>query len=169
MLVGFVIFWVVLGLVVLFVAMQGGPRRARDSLYSSSRSGRWMLQGVVGLLFLFGLVVPGLVLGFNGENKASVAPGGVRLTASEQKGRVLFATTCAYCHTLKAANAVGRTGPDLDVLVAQAGAETAQRKSFVLSAIASGFAGRYGQMPAEIFRGHEAEEVAAFVAATAGH
>jgi len=166
---GVVIFWVLLGLVVFFVAFRGGPRSAREALYSEHSVGRAGLYLAIGLTFAFGLVVPALVLAFNGENKASVGPGGVHLTAAQQKGRRLFAETCAFCHTLKAANATGRTGPNLDVLVAQAGEDDAAREAFVASAIESGFAGHYGQMPAKIFQGREAQEVASFVAATAGH
>jgi mono/diheme cytochrome c family protein len=169
MVLGFIIFWVVIGLVVLFVAIHGGPRHARESLYSESRGGRLALQLGIVALFIFGLAVPGIVLAFNGANKDSVGPGGVHLTAKQQKGRVLFAQTCAFCHTLKAANAVGRTGPNLDVLIVHAGTTAAQREAFVLSAMETGFAGRYGQMPKAIYSGHEAKQVAEFVAASAGH
>ena len=43
------------------------------------------------------------------------------------------------------------------------------RDALVLAAIENGFAGHYGQMPAELFQGREASEVASFVAAVAGH
>jgi mono/diheme cytochrome c family protein len=168
MLVGFLVFWVVLGLAVFFVAMRGGPRGARESLYTSSRLGSAALKAGIALVFAFGLIVPALVLAFNGEHKASVGPAGVHLNAEEQKGRRLFAGTCAFCHTLQAASAVGRTGPNLDALIPSAGETFQTRKAFVLSAIESGFAGHYGQMPARLFQGREAQEVAAFVAATAG-
>ena len=75
-----------------------------------SRSGSWSL-------FAFGLVVPALVLAFNGEHKASVAVGGVHLNADEQKGRELFAHACTVCHTLAAVKSVGRIGPNLDIRV----------------------------------------------------
>jgi mono/diheme cytochrome c family protein len=169
MIVGFAIFWVVLGVTVVFVAMRGGPRGARESLYTESRAGRAALRTAIIGVFAFGLVVPGLVLGFNGEHKASVGPGGAHLNTEQQKGRRLFAETCAYCHTLGAASAVGRTGPDLDALIPQTGENPESRKAFVLTAIESGYAGHYGQMPAGIYQGREAQAVADFVAATAGH
>jgi mono/diheme cytochrome c family protein len=169
MIVGFAIFWVVLGLAVFFVAMRGGPRGARQSLYTESPLGRATLQVAIVLVFAFGLIVPALVLAFNGEHKASVGPGGVHLSGEEQKGRRLFAETCAFCHTLQAASAVGRTGPDLDALIPQTGEGFETRKAFVLSAIGSGYAGHYGQMPAQLFQGREAQQVASFVAASAGH
>jgi mono/diheme cytochrome c family protein len=168
--VGVVIFWVLLGLGVFFVAIWGGPRRAREALYSEHTAGRTALYIAIVATFAFGLVVPALVLAFNGDNKASVGPGGVHLTPAQQRGRRLFAETCAFCHTLNAASASGRTGPNLDVLVPQASAGTQKNgEAFVLSSIESGFAGRYGQMPAGIFQGREAQDVASFVAATAGH
>jgi mono/diheme cytochrome c family protein len=166
--VAFIVFWVVLGLLVLFIAIQGGPRRARESLYSESKAMARALQVGIVVLFAFGLAVPALVLGFNGQNKASVGPGNVHLNTAQQKGRVLFAETCSFCHTLAGAGAVGRTGPNLDVLVANAGTDVTARKAFVLTAIESGYAGRYGQMPKGIFSGREAQDVAAFVAAVAG-
>ena len=148
-----VIFWVLLGLIVFFVAIWGGPRRAREALYSEHTAGRTALYVAIVAAFGFGLVVPALVLAFNGEDKASVGPGGVRLTAEQQRGRRLFAETCAFCHTLNAANSTGRTGPNLDVLIPQASGGTPKNgEAFVESAIESGFAGRYGQMPARLFR-----------------
>ncbi|MHB8492035.1 MAG: c-type cytochrome [Solirubrobacteraceae bacterium] len=169
MIVGFVILWVLLALVVIFVAMQRGSRGARESLYGESRPLRIAIQLGIIAVFAFGIAVPALVLAFNGEHKVSVGPGGLRLNVAEQKGRVLFSQTCAFCHTLKAAGAVGRTGPDLDALIVHAGTTADARKAFVLSSIEAGFAGRYGQMPPAIYSGHEAEDVAAFVAASAGH
>jgi mono/diheme cytochrome c family protein len=168
---GVAIFWVLLGLVVFFVAMRGGPRGAREALYSEHRTARAALYAAIAAIFGFGLVVPALVLAFNGEHKAGVGPGGVTLTPAQQHGRQLFAETCAFCHTLGGANSAGRTGPNLDALIPQAsgsgGTKTAE--SFVLSSIESGFAGHYGQMPAGLFQGREAQDVAGFVAAVAGH
>jgi len=43
------------------------------------------------------------------------------------------------------------------------------RKALVENAIAEGRARGLGQMPAQLYQGKEAEEVAAFVAAVAGH
>ena len=112
---------------------------------------------------------PALVLAFNGAHKASVAVGGVHLNAEQQKGRELFAHSCAVCHTLAAVKAVGRIGPNLDVRVGDDISTAAGRKALVLSAIAEGRARGLGQMPALLYQGKEAEEVASFVAAVAGH
>ena len=121
------------------------------------------------LLFAFGLAVPALVLAYNGNHKASVAVGGVHLNAEQQKGRELFARTCAVCHTLAAVKSVGRIGPNLDVRVGDDISTPAGRKALVLSAISEGRARGLGQMPALLYQGKEAEEVASFVAAVAGH
>jgi cytochrome c551 len=169
MLIAFAIFWIVVGLGVFFVAMRGGPRGARQSLHTDSKVGqRAVTLGVV-VLFAFGLVVPALVLAFNGEHKAGVAVGGLQLNGGQQKGRELFARSCAVCHTLAATKSVGRIGPNLDVRVGQDISTPAGRKALVLSAIAEGRARGLGQMPALLYQGKEAEDVAGFVAAVAGH
>jgi mono/diheme cytochrome c family protein len=167
MIIGFVIFWVVLGLGVLLVALRGGPRGARQALHTESKAGQRALTAVVVVLFAFGLVVPGLVLASNSTHKASVAAGGLHLNAEQQKGRELFSHACNLCHTLQASNAVGRIGPNLDLLLPNVAASG--RKQFVLSAILEGRARGAGQMPALLFQGKEAEDVANFVATVAGH
>jgi mono/diheme cytochrome c family protein len=129
--------------------------------------GRAVYLAVV-LAFAFGIAVPVLVLADNAKNKAATAPGGVRLTAEEQHGRVLFSDSCAFCHTLGATNSVGRTGPNLDIRVGKEVTAEAVRRAFVLSAIAEGRALGRGNMPANLYQGKEAEAVADFVAAVAG-
>jgi mono/diheme cytochrome c family protein len=168
MVIAIVLFWALLGLGVFFVAMRGGPRGARQALHTDAPIGqRLVMLGVV-ILVAFGIAVPAIVLAFNGEHKASVAVGGTRLTASEQRGRDLFARSCAVCHTLAAVKAVGRIGPNLDKRVGDGIAAESGRKGLVLNAIQEGRARGLGQMPAQLYQGREAEEVAEFVAAVAG-
>jgi cytochrome c551 len=169
MAIALVIFLVLVGLGVFFVAMQRGARGARASLYTEAKVGQRLVTLGIAVLFAFGLVVPALVLAFNGDHKASVAVGGLHLNEEQQKGRELFARSCAACHTLRAVKAVGRIGPDLDVRVGDDIATPAGRKALVLSAIAEGRARGLGQMPAQLYEGKEAEQVASFVAAVAGH
>jgi mono/diheme cytochrome c family protein len=169
MVYAFIAFWLILGLGTFFVAMRGGARGARESLHTESKVGQRLITLGVVVLFAFGLAVPTIVLAFNGAHKASVATGGVHLTADQQAGRELFARSCAVCHTLAATKSVGRTGPNLDVRVGDDISTTAGRKALVLSAIAEGRARGLGQMPALLYQGKEAEEVASFVAAVAGH
>ncbi|MHB8241231.1 MAG: c-type cytochrome [Solirubrobacteraceae bacterium] len=169
MLIIFLIFWVVLGLGVFFVAMRGGPRGARESLHTESKVGQRLITLGIVVLFAFGLAVPALVLAQNGDHKASVAVGGVKLNSEQQKGRELFSHACAVCHTLAATKSVGRVGPNLDVRVGVDIATPAGRKALVASAIAEGRARGLGQMPALLYQGKEAADVASFVAAVAGH
>lgn len=169
MIYGFVIFWVVLGLAVFFVAMRGGPRGARESLHTESRVGQRAVTALVAVVFAFGSIVPALVLAFNGANKASVAAGGVHLDAEQQHGRVLFSESCAVCHTLAASKSEGRVGPNLDIRLGSQIPTEAGRRALVLSAIAEGRARGLGQMPAQLYQGKDAEAIADFLAATAGH
>ncbi len=80
-------------------------------------------------------------------------------TAGNEKGAQLFSASCASCHTLAAAGATGTTGPNLDDLQPDA--------ATVESAIANGGSGS-GLMPANLYSGAEAKEVAEYVAASAG-
>jgi mono/diheme cytochrome c family protein len=169
MLIIFLAFWILLGVGVFVVAMRGGPRGARESLHTDSRIGQRLVTLGIVVLVAFGLAIPAIVLAFNGEHKASVAAGGVHLNGEEQKGRELFAHSCAVCHTLAAVKSVGRIGPNLDVRVGVDIATASGRKALVLSAISEGRARGLGQMPALLYQGKEAEEVANFVAAVAGH
>jgi mono/diheme cytochrome c family protein len=169
MLIVVVLFWLLLGLGVFFVAMRGGPKGAREALYTESKAGHRAVTVVIVVVWVLGLLVPALVLAANKNHKASITSSGVHLTAEEQKGRELFSRSCAVCHSLKAANAVGQTGPSLDVRVGEQVATPAGRKALVLSAITEGRARGLGQMPALLYQGKEAEEIAAFVASVAGH
>jgi mono/diheme cytochrome c family protein len=169
MIIVIVLAWVLLGLGVFFVAMRGGPRGARQALHTESKVSQRSVTLAVVVLFAFGLAVPAIVLAFNGDHKASAAAGGVHLNAKEQEGRELFAHTCAVCHTLAATKSVGQIGPNLDVRVGSDISTAAGRKALVLNAIEEGRARGLGQMPALLYQGKEAEDVADFVAAVAGH
>jgi len=161
--------WLLVGLGVFFVAIHRGARGARQSLYTDTKIGRRSITLGIAVVFAFGLAVPALVLAFNRDHKASVAVGGLRLNAEQQTGRELFARTCAVCHSLAGVKAVGRVGPNLDVRVGNDIATPAGRKALVLNAIAEGRARGLGQMPAGLYQGKEAEAVASFVSAVAGH
>ncbi len=154
-------FFVVLGLGVVFVAMRGGPGGARDALQARAQGGA---RGTVALIcvvsLVFGIAVPAIVLSYNGGKQAAAGPSGSKLSGSLQKGRDLFARNCATCHTLKDARAVGKVGPNLDVLRPAA--------PLTLTAIAQGRARGQGQMPALLLEGADAKNVARYVAAVAG-
>ena len=136
---------------------------------AESKASQRLITLAVVVAFAFGLIVPALVLAHNANDRASSAPGGVHLNADEVKGRELFASKCVVCHTLAAVKSVGRIGPNLDVRVGEEVATPAARKALVLSAILEGRSAGLGNMPADLYEGKEAEDVAAFVAAVAGH
>jgi mono/diheme cytochrome c family protein len=161
--------FILLGLGTFFLAIRGGPRGARQALHTESTIGQRLVTLGIVVVFAFGLVVPALVLAFNGEHKASVAIGGVHLNGEEQKGRELFAHACAVCHTLAAVKSVGRIGPDLDIRVGDDISTNAGRIALVENAIQEGRAVGLGNMPALLYEGKEAADVAKFVAAVAGH
>lgn len=175
MVYAFIAFWVLLGLAVFFVAMRrGGPRGTQEqgtqeSPRAESKLGQRAVMGVVALACVFGVVVPTLVLTSNASTGGSVTVGGVHLNAEQRQGRELFSHSCSMCHTLAAASAVGRIGPNLDIRLGSEIPTVAGRRALVLNAIAEGRARGVGQMPALLFQGHEAEAVADFVSAVAGH
>jgi mono/diheme cytochrome c family protein len=80
-------------------------------------------------------------------------------TAATGPGKELFAQGCGSCHTLADAETTGAVGPSLDTLEPE--------ESTVETAISAGGAGT-GAMPAGIYTGKEAEQVAEYVAAVAG-
>jgi mono/diheme cytochrome c family protein len=157
----FVLTFLVLGLGVLAFAFSGRPggRRRRGA---PTRAGRRFVAVLVTVVIIaLGVAVPLAIGVVNGNDHAKSAPGGVDLNASQADGRAVFARYCSTCHTLKASNAVGKVGPNLDTLHPP--------KGLILDAIAKGRARGQGQMPAGLVDGQDAQDVAAYVAAVAGH
>jgi mono/diheme cytochrome c family protein len=158
----FVLAFVVLGLAIVFLAFSGGPRGARQPRGRPSRAGRRaVLVGTAIIVLALGVAVPLAVGVVNRNDHAKKAPGGVDLSAAQVAGRATFAKFCATCHTLNASNAVGKVGPNLDQLHPP--------KALILDAIAKGRSQGRGQMPAGLVGGEDAQDVAAYVAAVAGH
>jgi mono/diheme cytochrome c family protein len=156
----FVLAFLVLGLSVLFFAFsgRGGARNRRGA---PSRAGRRFVAVMVTLVIIaLGVAVPLAIGVVNGNDHATNAPGGVDLNAAQTGGRAVFGKYCSTCHTLKASNAVGKVGPNLDVLHPP--------KGLILDAIAKGRARGQGQMPAGLVDGQDAQDVAAYVSAVAG-
>ena len=154
----FVSCFVAIGLAVVLVALRGGPRGVRDTLERGRRKPLRAVEfALFGAMVLFGLVVPAIVLL---GDQASAGPGGTTLSADLKEGRELFNAKCSQCHTLEDAGAVGRVGPDLDVLAPTPG--------LTLDAINKGRARGQGQMPSQLFDGEDAKNVAKYVAAVAG-
>ncbi len=100
-------------------------------------------------------------------------------SADKENGRKLFQQNCASCHSLEAAGAQGTIGPNLDHSFAQARAEGFEESA--IEAIVHEqikYPGQYptgkgadvvqANMPADLVKGQDADDVAAFVAANAG-
>jgi mono/diheme cytochrome c family protein len=163
--IAFVVGFIVLGLTVLLVAMRAGgggqPKRGERASRGGSPAGRRAATiALAALMLALLVVVPLLIVAGNSESKGRAAVGGVDLSEDEAKGRSVFARHCSMCHTLRGANAVGKVGPNLDVLRPPA--------ALSLDAINKGRARGKGQMPAEVVDGEDARNVADFVAAVAG-
>jgi mono/diheme cytochrome c family protein len=157
----FVLVFVALGLGTLLFAMSGGRGGLGAVLHSQTRGSRRFATFAFFLaLLVLGFGVPAAVIG-TVEGNADIPHAGVTdLTADEQHGRELFGRRCGLCHSLKAANAVARVGPDLDQL--------APNEKFTLDAILKGRSNGNGQMPAQLYTGRDAEDVAKFVAKAVG-
>jgi mono/diheme cytochrome c family protein len=167
----FIAFWVILAFALFFVAARGGLSGARAALETQSRGGRrgfWLSFAV--LYIGFGIALPLAFLTGNAAH-ASKQIGGIPLTAADKHGRQLFGEHCGVCHTLAAANAVGKVGPNLDTL--QPPASLIQRTiqyGCVQNATANSPQTCLGQgtMPSGILQGRDATDVANFVAKVAG-
>lgn len=155
--------FIVIGLIVLFFAFGGGARGAREQLHSGQTRGgrRVVLTGSLIAMVVFGAGIPALVIAQNNGPQSDDARGGVELNKDQEEGRELFAQKCANCHTLKAANAVGRVGPNLDT-------KQGLNKALIVNAIEEGRAQGNGQMPSGLISGEDVDYVASFVAAVAG-
>jgi hypothetical protein len=153
-------FWVILGLGTFFVAMTGGLKGARHTLQSKSPGGSRLVSLVLVVIYAgFGIAIPITLLTGNHAN-ASSQYDGIKLDAADKQGRILFGQHCALCHTLAAANAVGKVGPNLDVLQPP--------QSLVLTTIKNGLSVGAGTMPQGIVVGKQAIDVADFVSKVAG-
>jgi mono/diheme cytochrome c family protein len=151
--------FVVVGLIVVFIAYSGSPGAAREAYLT--RGGRFFSFGMVLLYIALGVAVPAAVIAARGE--AEGGTGSLRAekaTTTDEEGKEIFIATCKSCHTLAAVQAHGVTGPNLDEL---GGLDKAR----VLQAIKRGGTGT-GRMPPELLSDEDAETVAAYVAKVAG-
>ncbi|HEX3293840.1 MAG TPA: c-type cytochrome [Solirubrobacterales bacterium] len=127
----------------------------------------WLFGSLAGVVIL-GVIAIVYVLASNGLNNSGgeVQPAATQLSSTTETqaaqppvghGKDLFASTCGGCHTLAAAGTTGTLGPNLDDLQPD--------QATVQAAIQDG----PGAMPANLLTGAQARQVAAFVAASAGH
>ena len=157
----FVLFWVLLALGLLLVALSGGPSGALQRLQSQSRGSRKAATVLFGIaLLVLGVGIPAAVIA-SVDNRNDIPQANVsNLTAAEKHGRELFGLRCAQCHTLTASKAVAQVGPNLDQL--------RPPEALVLDAIKNGRARGNGQMAAGLYAGQDAEDVASYVAKAVG-
>jgi mono/diheme cytochrome c family protein len=157
----FVLFFVLLGFGALFLGMSGGPKGARERMQTQSRRGRRGATLVFAVtIIVLGIAVPAAVVATE-KARNSIPEANVKaLTKTQERGRDLFGQRCRNCHTLKAAGASARVGPNLDDL--------APPKALVLDAIRKGRARGNGNMAADLVQGADAEAVAQFVAVAVG-
>ena len=129
----------------------------------------WVFGFMAGALIL-ALLVAAYQIGYNhGKSKGQIEQPSASATTTKTQttsaaaatgpGKQLFAQTCGTCHTLSAAGTSGTVGPNLDDLKPD--------EQRVLAAIQNGGTGS-GTMPPNLYTGQQAQQVAAFVAATAG-
>ena len=167
----FLAFWVVLALGLVFVALRGGLRGARETLQTQTIGGRQVVSTIFAIVYVgFGIALPLVLLTGNHDN-ASAQYNGLKLNAAEKRGRTLFGANCGVCHTLAAASTGGKVGPNLDVL--------APPQSLVQRTIANGCLQNppasspqaclgFGTMPPNVVMGKDATDIAEFVARVAG-
>ena len=168
----FVALFVVLALIIFFIAVRGGPGAARAALQSQRPGARKTATVLFAIAFVgFGVAMPvGFLIGNHANADSHFA--GLKLTPAEKRGQMVFGQNCGVCHTLAAANTVGKVGPNLDQI----------RPNFalVVHTIVNGCLQNpptaaspqtclgQGVMPAAIIRGQDVQQVAAFVAKFAG-
>jgi len=151
--------FLLLGVGVLFIAFSGGPSEAREAYMTQ---GNRIFRLAVPVVYVIGgLLVPALIV----ANRGAAAGGtdslaSESLSMDEETGKSLFTERCGSCHNLDATNSRGVTGPDLD----EVGMMSPKR---VVAAIELGGTGEK-RMPAGIFMGKDAEDVALYVAKVAG-
>lgn len=86
-------------------------------------------------------------------------------TSDLVKGKQLFVMKCAACHTLAHADATGTIGPNLDDAFRQDRADGVKSTSIEgLVSFWIQFPNTEGAMPAGLYRGQDAQDVAAYVA-----
>jgi mono/diheme cytochrome c family protein len=89
-------------------------------------------------------------------------------TTNVVRGKVLFGQKCGSCHTLAHANTSGTIGPNLDDMFVRDRVDGV--KSTSIQGLVSywiQYPDKQGVMPAGLFKGQQAEDVAAYVAAVA--
>lgn len=165
---GLIVLFVLVGGAVVFIAYSGGPGAAREAYLTR---GNTFFKIAVPLVYVgLGIAIPAVVIA-GGEQKKGNTGALANSVPSErlEQGKELFQNTCATCHSLKAVNAQGVTGPDLDAIgLNTSNAEERKRsEQRIVDAIKNGGTGQR-RMPANLLQGESAQDVAAYVTDVAG-
>ena len=160
--------------ILFYAAPRGKLNGLSNVMYSRKRTTSMAINVTLTVVMIgFGLVIPAIFLIANHDRSATAGTGGIKLTANEINGRELFGEHCSVCHTLSSANAIGKTGPNLDQLkpsystimhTLQYGCLQEPQSASEAAEACLG----YGNMPADIVQGKDAVDVARYVAAVAG-
>jgi mono/diheme cytochrome c family protein len=152
---------------IFWAAPRGRLDGLTNAMLSETPAARRVINGVLVLVYVgFGVVIPAIFL-VNNHAQAKTNVAGIRLTSAEVSGQTIFGEHCAVCHTLAAANAVGKVGPNLDQIRPSV-ALIEYTLAHGCTQTSSSCLG-YGQMPADIVQGTDARDVAMYVARVAGH
>ena len=163
MLIVFVLFWLLVGLAVFFVAMRGGPNGAREALHTESTARHRAVIVVIVVCSPSGW-----------RSRRSCSP---RTNTARRASGVRGAPHRDRAAGPRTVRALLRRLPHADGGQVRRSdrpeprrprrrtvSTAAGRKALVLSAISEGRARGLGQMPALLYQGKEAEQVAEFVA-----
>lgn len=155
----FVLFWVILAAILVLVAFRTTRGRAKTRKVGRQLPKTWIPAFIIATI-VFGVIIPAVVVARMNSRTDIPAINVSNLTPQELRGQELFGQRCRNCHTLAAAKASAKVGPNLDELRPPAG--------LVLNAIEEGRSRGNGQMAADLVEGEDAEAVAAFVAKASG-
>jgi cbb3-type cytochrome c oxidase subunit III len=98
---------------------------------------------------------------------AGCGTGGIAKGGDADRGETLFKSKCASCHTLAAAKANGKIGPNLDDAFAPS-RKQGFKEVTIEQVVRDQIELASGQMPANLVKGADADAVAAYVASVAG-
>ena len=98
---------------------------------------------------------------------AGCGTGGGATHGDTQNGKKLFQSTCAACHTLADAGTQGKVGPNLDDAFASDRKQNFKASS-IQDIVLDQIRFAQGQMPPNLLKGQDAQDVAAYVASVAG-
>lgn len=156
-----VLFFVLLGLAVLYVALRGGRKKEARLRHSQTRRNSRLGMAAFALALVgLGIGIPAAVIGAVGARDSIPESNIANLTAAEKEGRKIFGQHCKNCHALDASNAVAEVGPNMDKL--------RPPKALVIDAVENGRARGNGQMAADLVEGKDVENVAAYLAKATG-